>query len=85
MGTDEKPSGLSLPSETKTGHGRDYLIYVVVGIRIPKRGEGCLAETNPFCFDRGKKDMVSFYKGLMEKEPSVSIIYKELPRNKFHG
>jgi hypothetical protein len=54
-------------------------------IRIPKRGEGCLAETNPFCFDRGKKDMVSFYKGLMEKEPSVSIIYKELPRNKFHG
>ena len=27
MDTDEKPSGLSLPSETETGHGRDDLIW----------------------------------------------------------
>jgi hypothetical protein len=32
MGTDEKPSGLSLPSETETGHGRDDLICIVVGL-----------------------------------------------------
>jgi len=34
MGTDEKPSGLSLPSETETGHGRDDLICIVVGLII---------------------------------------------------
>jgi len=42
MGTDEKPSGLSLPSETETGHGRDDLICIVVGIRTK---QCCLKST----------------------------------------
>ena len=34
MDTDEEPSGLSLPSETETGHLRGYIICIVVGLYI---------------------------------------------------
>ena len=32
MDTDEEPSSLSLTPETETGHGRDDIIYIVVGL-----------------------------------------------------
>jgi hypothetical protein len=35
MDTDEEPSSLSLTPETETGHGREDIICIVVGLGFP--------------------------------------------------